>query len=50
VPAGTLASVDLTPERLAAADAVVIATDHRIIDFGLVETKAALVIDTRRAV
>jgi UDP-N-acetyl-D-glucosamine dehydrogenase len=41
--------VDLTDAVLAAADAVVIITDHRSIDFQRVIDHAALVVDTRNA-
>lgn len=44
-----LASIDLTPEALAAADAVVIVTDHRAIDYAMVLKHAKLVIDSRNA-
>ncbi len=40
-------SVDLTAERLQAADAVLIVTDHRAVDYDLVAANAPLVIDTR---
>lgn len=40
-------SVDLTPEALAAADAVVLVTDHSGVDYGAVVEHARLVIDTR---
>ncbi|MEP6998827.1 MAG: nucleotide sugar dehydrogenase, partial [bacterium] len=42
-------SVPLTPETLSAADAVVIVTDHRSIDYQAVVDNAALVVDTRNA-
>jgi UDP-N-acetyl-D-glucosamine dehydrogenase len=42
-------SVALTPERLTAADAVLIATDHDEIDYPLVARHARLVVDTRNA-
>jgi UDP-N-acetyl-D-glucosamine dehydrogenase len=45
VPA--LASVPLDEAALAAADAVVIATDHRAVDYALVARAARLVVDTR---
>ncbi len=41
--------VDCTDEELAAADAVVIITDHSTIDYARVVRKAALVVDTRNA-
>jgi UDP-N-acetyl-D-glucosamine dehydrogenase len=42
-------SQPLTAERLATADAVLIATDHDEIDYGLVARHARLVLDTRNA-
>jgi len=39
--------VDLTPERLAAADAVVIVTDHRSVDYQMVVDHASLIVDSR---
>ena len=45
-----LASVPLTPERIAAADAVVIATAHRAVDLAPVVAGARLVVDLRNAV
>lgn len=41
--------VDLTAERLAAADAVIIVTDHSSVDYQFVATHAQLIIDTRNA-
>ena len=41
--------VALTDERIAAADAVVIITDHTSIDYQRVVDQAALVVDTRNA-
>ncbi len=43
-------SVPLTPERVAAADCVVIATAHRAVDLGPVVAGAKLVVDLRNAV
>lgn len=43
-------SVPLSAEELAAADAVVVVTDHTALDWGLVVDHAALVIDTRNAI
>ena len=40
-------SVDLTPEALAAADAVLIVTAHRAVDYESVQTHARLIVDTR---
>ncbi|HKY94314.1 MAG TPA: nucleotide sugar dehydrogenase [Kiloniellales bacterium] len=42
-------SVALTAEALAAADAVLIATDHDEVDYALVARHARLVVDTRNA-
>ncbi|BAM02204.1 nucleotide sugar dehydrogenase [Phycisphaera mikurensis] len=44
-----LASVPLTAATLAAADAVVVATDHAALDLALVGEHASLVVDTRNA-
>ncbi|MFI8965804.1 nucleotide sugar dehydrogenase [Streptomyces sp. NPDC053493] len=43
-----LVRVELTQEELAAADAVVLLTDHDAFDYGLVEAHAAYVLDCRR--
>ncbi|MDA1106223.1 MAG: nucleotide sugar dehydrogenase [Planctomycetota bacterium] len=45
-----LQSEPLTHERLAAADAVVIVTDHDAVDYAAVVRHARLVVDTRNAV
>ena len=45
-----LESVDLTPERLIAADCVLIATDHSAYDWAFVAEHAPLIVDTRGAV
>jgi UDP-N-acetyl-D-glucosamine dehydrogenase len=42
-----MASQALTPELLAAQDAVVIVTDHSAVDYDLVVANASLVVDTR---
>ena len=42
-------SVELTDDRLASADAVVIVTDHRAIDYQRVMNQASLIVDTRNA-
>jgi UDP-N-acetyl-D-glucosamine dehydrogenase len=42
-----LESVDLTEEALAAADCVIIITDHRSVDYERVVTHAPLIVDTR---
>ncbi|MEJ2009151.1 MAG: UDP binding domain-containing protein, partial [Acidobacteriota bacterium] len=44
-----LASVELSPERLAQYDAVLIATDHSSYDYSFIVRHAHLVIDTRNA-
>ncbi len=44
-----LASIPLTADTLAAADCVMIVTDHSAIDYDLVRTRARLVVDTRNA-
>ncbi len=44
-----LASIPLTADALAAADCVMIVTDHSAIDYDLVRTRARLVVDTRNA-
>jgi UDP-N-acetyl-D-glucosamine dehydrogenase len=43
-----LARVELSAEELAAADAVVILTDHDSFDYGLVREHARYVLDCRR--
>jgi UDP-N-acetyl-D-glucosamine dehydrogenase len=40
-------SETLTPELLAAQDAVLIATDHTAVDYDLVAAHATLIVDTR---
>jgi len=45
----SLESVELSPEVLESADAVVITTNHKAIDWELVVERAKLVIDTRNA-
>ena len=42
-----LESQPLTPERLAAVDAVLVATDHTAVDYALVAESAPLIVDTR---
>ena len=44
---GQVFSVPLEPERLSAADCVVIATDHKVVDYALVIAHAPLVFDAR---
>jgi len=41
---------DLTAEGLAAADAVVITTDHRVVDYGFVTEHASIIVDPRNAI
>jgi UDP-N-acetyl-D-glucosamine dehydrogenase len=43
-------SVKLTAERLAAADAVVVTTDHSCVDYGFVTEHATIVVDPRNAI
>ncbi len=49
VPRGRYESVALTPKRLAAADCVLIVTDHSDFDIGDIVEHSALVFDTRNA-
>jgi UDP-N-acetyl-D-glucosamine dehydrogenase len=42
-------SVALTPQAVAAADCVMIVTDHSLIDYGMIRATAQLVVDTRNA-
>ncbi|HWB29091.1 MAG TPA: nucleotide sugar dehydrogenase [Vicinamibacterales bacterium] len=46
----TLASTPLTVETLAAADCVVILTDHRVFDYPAIVRHARLVVDSRNAI
>ncbi|GIH24025.1 UDP-N-acetyl-D-glucosamine dehydrogenase [Acrocarpospora phusangensis] len=46
-PAG-VEPVDLTPEELRRADAVVLLTDHDVFDYALVQEHASYIFDTRR--
>jgi UDP-N-acetyl-D-glucosamine dehydrogenase len=41
--------VDLSPERLASYDCVLIATDHTSYDYDAIVRHAKLVVDTRNA-
>lgn len=43
----TMHSVELSSENLEAADAVLIATDHTVVDYNFVADHAQLIIDTR---
>jgi len=45
-----LSSVPLSDEALAAADCVVILTDHRVFDYDRIRTQASLVVDSRNAI
>jgi len=47
---GTERSVELTAERLARADAVVVTTDHQCVDYGFVTEHASIVVDPRNAI
>jgi UDP-N-acetyl-D-glucosamine dehydrogenase len=42
-------SVPLTPEAVAAADCVMIVTDHTAVDYRMIQRNARLVVDTRNA-
>jgi UDP-N-acetyl-D-glucosamine dehydrogenase len=43
-------SQPLTPELLSAVDCVMIVTDHKGLDYGLIKTHSATVVDTRNAI
>jgi UDP-N-acetyl-D-glucosamine dehydrogenase len=43
-------SVELTPERVAAADCIMVVTDHSSVDYRMIKHKAKLVVDTRNAI
>jgi UDP-N-acetyl-D-glucosamine dehydrogenase len=43
-------SVALSPERVAAADCVLIVTDHSGVDYRMIKRKAQLIVDTRNAI
>ncbi len=43
-------SVDLTPERVAAADCVMVVTDHSSVDYRMIKRHAKLIVDTRNAI
>lgn len=47
---GTERSVELTAERLAGADAIVITTDHQCVDYGFVTEHAEIIVDPRNAI
>ena len=42
-------SVELTPEVVAAADCVIVVTDHAAVDYRMIKRHARLVVDTRNA-
>ena len=42
-------SVPLTPERLESSDAVVIATDHSVLDYEQIGRHAEIIVDPRNA-
>ncbi len=42
-----LSAVELTPQTLAAQDAVILATDHAAFDYNMIESHAPLIIDAR---
>ena len=42
-------SVPLTPETVAAADCIMIVTDHTAVDYRMIRRHAKLVVDTRNA-
>ena len=44
-----LTSVDLTAENVAAADCVLLVTDHSALDYARVAAQARLIVDTRNA-
>jgi UDP-N-acetyl-D-mannosaminuronate dehydrogenase len=47
---GELKSVELTRDTLAAADVVIVVTDHTSVDYDLVLSNAPLVFDTRNCI
>jgi UDP-N-acetyl-D-glucosamine dehydrogenase len=50
VESATLATIELDAQTVSAQDAVLVVTDHDSIDWNLVESHAALLLDTRNAV
>ena len=42
-------SVPLSPETVAAADCILIVTDHSAVDYRMIKRHARLVVDTRNA-
>jgi UDP-N-acetyl-D-glucosamine dehydrogenase len=47
---GRVERVEVTPEELSAADAVIVLTDHDAFDLDAVRAHAGYVLDTRRRV
>jgi UDP-N-acetyl-D-glucosamine dehydrogenase len=43
-------SVELTPDVVAAADCVIVVTDHTAVDYRMIKRMAKLVVDTRNAI
>jgi UDP-N-acetyl-D-glucosamine dehydrogenase len=43
-------SVELTPQVVAAADCVIVVTDHSAVDYRMIKRHARLVVDTRNAI
>ena len=43
-------SVELTPDIVAAADCVIVVTDHTAVDYRMIKRMAKLVVDTRNAI
>ena len=49
VAAAVVLNVELTPETVAAADCVMVVTDHSDVDYRMVRRAAKVVVDTRNA-
>jgi UDP-N-acetyl-D-glucosamine dehydrogenase len=43
-------SIELTPDVVAAADCVMVVTDHTAVDYRMIKRQAKLVVDTRNAI
>jgi UDP-N-acetyl-D-glucosamine dehydrogenase len=43
-------SIELSPQQVAAADCVMVVTDHRSVDYRMIKRNAKLVVDTRNAI
>jgi UDP-N-acetyl-D-glucosamine dehydrogenase len=43
-------SIELTPEAVAAADCVMVVTDHSAVDYRMIKRHARLIVDTRNAI